>query len=242
MTQKSAVPVYRDPQAVGTRDAPGVSIRCPSIRLPSICLARPVPCDYVCHSARFHGHAAWRRGSADPVINRIRSKLAEPGLRSNADPADVAALQTFYSSRAAPVWSTDMGLSARGQRVLFEIEKADDWGLDAAAFELPPAFDLPAAPDVEATTEIKLDLAILKYARFARGGRLNPRELSKLFDQAAPLRDPKIVLMEIAAAKAPDAYLQSLHPQHPQFIGLRKALLRMRSETAANRRYPTAHS
>jgi murein L,D-transpeptidase YcbB/YkuD len=171
---------------------------------------------------------------ADPVINRIRSKLAEPGLRSNADPADVAALQTFYSSRAAPVWSTDMGLSARGQRVLFEIEKADDWGLDAAAFELPPAFDLPAAPDVEATTEIKLDLAILKYARFARGGRLNPRELSKLFDQAAPLRDPKIVLMEIAAAKAPDAYLQSLHPQHPQFIGLRKALLRMRSETAAN--------
>jgi hypothetical protein len=83
-----------------------------------------------------------------------------------------------------------MGLSARGQLALFEIEKANDWGLDAAAFELPPAGDLPAGPDEEAIAEIKLDLAILKYARLARGGRLNPHELSGLFDQAPSLRDP----------------------------------------------------
>jgi len=49
-----------------------------------------------------------------------------------------------------------------------------DWELEAAAFELPPASDLPAGSDDEATIEITLDLAILKYARFARGGRLNP--------------------------------------------------------------------
>ena len=63
---------------------------------------------------------------------------------------------------------------------------------------------------------------------FARGGRLNPRELSSLLDQAPPLRDPKVVLREIAAAKAPEAYLRSLHPKHEQFLRLRKALLRMR--------------
>jgi murein L,D-transpeptidase YcbB/YkuD len=171
---------------------------------------------------------------ADPIIDRIRSKLADPGLRSNADPADLAALEAFYGrSGAAPLWITDMGLSARGQRALFEIEKANDWGLDAAAFELPPADDLPAGSDEEAITEIKLDLAILKYARFARGGRLNPRELSGLLDQAPPLRDPKIVLLEIGAARAPDAYLQSLHPKHEQFVRLRKALLRMRGDEVA---------
>ena len=98
----------------------------------------------------------------------------------------------------------------------------------------PPAGDLPASLDEEATTEIKLDLAILKYARFARGGRLNPRELSELFDQVPPFRDPKIVLMEIQAARVTDAYLQSLHPKHEQFIRLRQALLRMRKEAAAN--------
>ena len=125
-----------------------------------------------------------------------------------------------------------MGLSAKGQSALFEIEKADDWGLDATAFELPPAGDLPTGPDEQAMAEIKLDLAILKYSRLARGGRLNPRELSSLFDQAPPLRDPKIVLMEIAAARTPDTYLQSLHPKHEQFRRLRKALLKMRGGEA----------
>ncbi len=172
---------------------------------------------------------------ADLVVDRIRSKLADPGLHSTADPADLAALEAFYGhSGAAPLWVTDMGLSSRAQSALFEIEKANDWGLDAAAFELPPAGDLPASLDEEATTEIKLDLAILKYARFARGGRLNPRELSELFDQVPPFRDPKIVLMEISAARVTDAYLQSLHPKHEQFIRLRQALLRMRKEAAAN--------
>jgi murein L,D-transpeptidase YcbB/YkuD len=170
-----------------------------------------------------------RAVQTDPVIALIRSKLAGRGLSSNADPADIAALQAFYgNSSAARLWITDMGLSARAQTALFEIERANDWGLDAAAFELPPAMDLPTRLDEEATAEIKLDLAILKYARFARGGRLNPPELSGLFDQAPTLRDPRIVLMEIASARAPDAYLQSLHPKHEQFVRLRHALLKMR--------------
>ena len=38
----------------------------------------------------------------------------------------------------AAVWITPMGLSAKGQAVVNEIGKADDLGLSAAAFELPP--------------------------------------------------------------------------------------------------------
>jgi len=172
---------------------------------------------------------AGERAAAPAVIDRIRSKLREPSLRSKADPTDLAALQAFYlATSSLPLWVTDMGLSARAQSALFEIEKADDWGLDAAAFELPPADALPTGPEDEAATEITLDLAILKYARFARGGRLNPRELSAVVDQAPSLRDPKTVLMEIAGARAPDVYLQSLHPMHEQFVRLREALLRLR--------------
>lgn len=173
--------------------------------------------------------AGERPVQTDPVIDHIRTKLVDPDLRGNTHPEDLAALDAFYGSdSAAPLWITDMGLSARGQRALVEIEKANDWGLDAAAFTLPPANDLPAGLEEQALTEIKLDLALLKYARFARGGRLNPRELSGLFDQAPPLRDPKVVLLEIAAAEAPDAYLRSLHPKHVQFVQLREALLKER--------------
>ena len=114
---------------------------------------------------------------------------------------------------------------------MFEIEKADDWGLEVAAFELPPAGDLPAGPEEQAVTEIKLDLAILEYARFARGGRLKPRKFTGLFDQTPTLRDPKSVLQEIAAASSRDAYLRSLHPEHEQFVRLREALVKMRGES-----------
>ena len=70
--------------------------------------------------------------------------------------------------------------------------------------------------------ELKLDLAILQYARFARGGRLVPAKVSELLDQTPMLRDPKLVLSEIAAAEAPDVYLQSLHPKHEGFNGCAK--------------------
>jgi hypothetical protein len=36
------------------------------------------------------------------------------------------------------------------------------------------------------------------------------------------VRDPSIVLAEIAASDAPDSYLQSLHPKHEQFTRLRQ--------------------
>jgi len=167
--------------------------------------------------------------ATDPVVALIRTKLSDPSVSKGANADDLAALDAFYRTRTGgPLWMTQMGFSAKGQSALFEIGKADDWGLDATAFDLPPAGALPASPEAQAMAEFKLDLAILKYARFARGGRFNPPELSQLFDQAPPLRDPKTVMTEIAVADAPDLYLQSLHPKHEQFMRLRRALLTAR--------------
>jgi murein L,D-transpeptidase YcbB/YkuD len=167
----------------------------------------------------------------DPVVASIRAKLGDPAVRKDGDADDLAALAAFYGTRTGgPVWMTEMGFSAKGQQALFEIEKADDWGLEASAFDLPLAEELPAGAEAQALAEIKLDLAILKYARFARGGRFTPSKISELFDQAPPLRDPQTVLSEIAAADAPDAYLRSLHPKHEQFARLRQALLKLRGK------------
>ena len=166
---------------------------------------------------------------SDPVVAIMRSKLADPTLRKGANPDDLAALEALYGARGGgPLWVTDMGFSARGQAAIFEIAKADDWGLQASSFELPDAGALPASKDAEALAELKLDLAILKYARFARGGRFDPSTISKLFDQVPQLRDPKVVLAEIETAPSPDLYLRSLHPKHEQFARLRQALLEAR--------------
>jgi murein L,D-transpeptidase YcbB/YkuD len=167
--------------------------------------------------------------AGDPVVALIRAKLADPAIGKDAHANDLAALASFYAERHGPaLWITEMGFSARGQQALFEIEKAGDFGLDAAAFELPPADALPATQEAQALAEIRLNLALLKYARFARGGRLTPSAVSPLFDQTPPLRDPKTILTEIETAEAPETYLRSLHPTHEQFVRLREALLKAR--------------
>ena len=126
-----------------------------------------------------------------------------------------------------------MGFSSEAQSAIDEMLRADDWGLSSADFELPPAGDLPNSIDDQASNEIKLDLAILKYARYARGGRTDPVQLSKLYGMTPSLRDPKTVLTEIADAPEPSVYLQGLHPKHEQFQRLHQALLKARAESEA---------
>jgi murein L,D-transpeptidase YcbB/YkuD len=165
----------------------------------------------------------------DPVVAVIRAKLADPAVHKGAAPDDLAALVAFYGERSGPpVFITVMGFTYRAQTAIDEIGNADDWGLPAASFDLPEAGALPSTQEAQAEAEIKLALAILKYARFARGGRVDPTQISFIIDQTPSLRDPKTVFAEIAATPAPDAYLRSLHPKHEQFERLRQALLKAR--------------
>ncbi|HLO23419.1 MAG TPA: L,D-transpeptidase family protein [Methyloceanibacter sp.] len=173
---------------------------------------------------------------ATPVVASIRDKLA--AQRKTSSSADLVALEAFYNTRGEALWMTDMGFSGRALAAIDEVLRADDWGLSSAAFELPPAGDLPKSPDDAAASEIKLDLAILKYARYARGGRTEPAKLNKLFGVAPTLRDPKTVLTEIAETEAPDAYLRSLQPKHEQFQRLHQALLKARAEREAGANAP----
>jgi murein L,D-transpeptidase YcbB/YkuD len=169
---------------------------------------------------------------ATPVVAAIRSKLQDAGVRKDTPSDDLAALEAFYNARSEPLWITDMGFSSEAQAAIDEILEADDWGLSADAFALPDAGDLPDSLDDQALAEIKLDLAILKYARYARGGRIDPAKLKNI-DMRPTLRDPKLVLAEIAESPEPAIYLQSLHPKHEQFERLRQALLKARAESEA---------
>jgi murein L,D-transpeptidase YcbB/YkuD len=169
---------------------------------------------------------------ATPVVESIRTKLADPALRNSAPAEDIAALEAFYNARTEALWMTDMGFSSEAQASIDEILKADDWGLSAAAFSLPDAGDLPDSADDQAAAEIKLDLAVLKYARHARGGRTDPDKLKNV-DLKPVLPNPNSVLAEIAQAEQPELYLQSLHPKHEQFQRLHQALLKVRAESEA---------
>ena len=163
--------------------------------------------------------------AAKPVEDSIgvlvtRRAMALAGRNAAKD--DLAGLTAYYAANPdKPLWIGDTALTQRARAAIAEIRRADEWGLDAREFVLPGK---SAAGDraelIEA--EARLTLAVLKYARHARGGRLDPTQLSPSIDRRAQLRDARLILDDIAATEAADAYLRRQHPPHQQFEKLRR--------------------
>src|SRR5262245_16012147 len=164
----------------------------------------------------------------DPLVAQVRQQLGIAKI-GDATAAERAALKAFYAERNATVWVTANGFTDRARHAMAEIAKADEWGLSASAFTLPTLPSRNLSPAALADADTKLSFAVLEYARHARGGRLDPSQVSRNFDQKLSLRDPKVVLETVAGLETPGSYLRALHPQHPQFALLRQALLKVRA-------------
>ena len=122
----------------------------------------------------------------DPLLAEVRRQLAEPAARQRRARRPRRARGLLWRSAARPLlWVAKDGLTARARHAMAEIAKADDWGLAASAFELPQLPQGEASAAALAAAEIKLGLAVLKYARHARGGRIDPAALSKHLDHEA---------------------------------------------------------
>jgi len=166
---------------------------------------------------------------ADPIIAAARQRI--PEAAKGANPDDVKALTAYYGELIGlPLWVSTTGFTPKGKALTEEFAKAGDWGLNASDFPVPQV-STNLTPEAAADAEIKTAVSALKYARYARGGRVNPMAISQLIDQTPPLREPKVVLADLAATDAPDAYLRGLHPKHEQFELLRQALLKARGGT-----------
>ena len=170
-----------------------------------------------------------------PTVAEVRAKLADASLSKDAAPNDLAALRAFYGELTGPpLWITTSGFSAKAQAIIREIEQADDWGLPAELLDHPTAGAAPSTTDSQAIEEVRLSLAILRYARYARGGRLSLRRVNTLFYQKPPVIDPKTIISEIALTIDPTSYLRELHPKHGEFKRLRQALLDLRAKPTDN--------
>ncbi len=165
------------------------------------------------------------------IADTVRQRLEDPVLRQGHHADDIAAVSAFYSAHNGPaLWLTGAGISPKGQAVLAALASADQWGLNPTLFRVPPVDYRPTAPQDQAATEIAISLAVLRYARAARGGLVDPKTISKVYGLTPNLHAPETVLTEVSAAAAPDTYLTGLHPKHEQFDRLRLALPKASSE------------
>lgn len=178
------------------------------------------------------GAAETEATPAHPVIIALIKNLTQTtDLHKQENKDDIAAIGSFYTDQPdKPVWTGNDGLTRIAQDALAEIRKADEWGLKAADFDLPSRDASSWTTDAQADAELKIAIAVLKYARFARGGRIEPASVSRLFDQTPEIAEPAVVLRDLTASTDIAAALRDFHPKHPQFERLRQALLKLRRD------------
>lgn len=161
----------------------------------------------------------------------IGAQLQRQSPSGVMEKAERDGLAFFYSNRKGRLlWVGAHGPTARARQVLAEMSRADDWGLRAADFNLA---SLKARVRKAATlqtpaliaVEIAMSRAVLKYARHARGGRIDLSHVTTVIDRKPPLLSPLTVLTGIEASDDSAAFLRGLHPRHRQFHLLRAAYL-----------------
>src|SRR5262245_34007279 len=165
-------------------------------------------------------------GPAEALRIAIVTRVAEKGSKAASE---YKTLADYYSAPDAhALWVDENGLNLRAKSVMEEIGKADDYGLRASDYALPRIEGFNPKSGTLADAEIKLDLAMLRYARDARGGRFDWTRLDAALDPAPAIPDPLQVMESIAIRTEPAAYLRGFQPDQPQFEALRKALIAAR--------------
>jgi len=180
---------------------------------------------------------------AKPVFDigiEVRDRL--PKAREGGDMMGerIRAVAAVYAARRdEAIWVTPTGLSAKGAKVIAEIQKAADWGLDVTDYVLPDLSISSNGLSREKLAEAESDItfAVLAYAHDARGGRIMEpsKQLSSYLDRTPQLIEPRVLLEEIADAEDPAELMRKLHPQHAQFEKLRQQYLALRSKAATAR-------
>ena len=250
LAANAAAPVSATPEAATAKPAsepqpPAVSAPAPVTALPETATAKTASEPQTQSATPPAPEAVAAKPASEPQqpgANAIAQAPATPGAealhkalsalaagKTDEERNERAALLAFYEARGyAPLWLDPQGVpAARASAVFAEIGRAGEWGLDAGDFPLPSVDAIPAPPERAATNEIEISQAVLKYGRYARGGRIMnpPEQLSSYLDRRPQLLKPETILAGISTADDAAAYLRGLNPAHPQFEKLRQKYL-----------------
>ena len=153
-----------------------------------------------------------------------------PGVSVEADPAVAKALVDYYAAHPDFIWVSGLSANGRAREALGVLGASAADGLDPIDYQVAvpqPAFDLgDTAGRLRqlARFEMALSAKVLRYARDAHGGRVDPNRLSGYYDFPAKALDLPGVLAGLAGTQDVAAALAALHPQGPEYRALRAEL------------------
>ena len=154
-----------------------------------------------------------------------------------AEPDIARMLADYYSANPDFIWVSGYSPNGRAVEALRILGTADSYGLIPAeyAVTVPGAgfsMDDTASRLKElARFEMTLSARVLRYVRDAQGGRVDPNKLSGYHDFPAKPVDYAGVLKTLGHTQEVRTYLESRHPQNPEYQALRVELEALRATT-----------
>ncbi|WP_377841922.1 murein L,D-transpeptidase [Bosea sp. UC22_33] len=135
-------------------------------------------------------------------------------------------IAAYQANENRPFWVGSKGWNEAGKRIATQLGRAGEDALRPNDYALPVFEASDKARLAEA--DIRLSAIAVLYARDARGGRLNPRQLSKLITPTLYLPSATEVLSELAGATDAGAVLAAYNPPHEGYRRLKAKLAEMR--------------
>jgi L,D-transpeptidase YcbB len=142
------------------------------------------------------------------------------------------AIAAFYRERDhKSLWLDGDVLNPSGKDLIRAFEQASINGLNNADYALSGIFlagGSSASSEALADLELRLSGLAVLYARDARGGRVDPRRLSKLMTPKLDLPTASVVLNTLQNAPDVGAKLSGFNPAQPGYLALRAKLAELR--------------
>lgn len=149
---------------------------------------------------------------------------------------DIAkALAEYYLANPEFIWVSGSTANGRAREAVRVLSEADSHGLSPAdyAVTIPgAAYSLDAAAERQREMlrfEMTLSARVLRYVRDAQGGRIDPNRLSGYHDFPAKPIYLAGILKTLSYTTDVRAFLESRHPQNPEYQALRVELEALRA-------------
>jgi murein L,D-transpeptidase YcbB/YkuD len=190
--------------------------------------------------ADFSAVAALRRTGFEPVLTGATFREAAAGLEGfdlAAEKDIAAALVDYYTANPDFIWVSGLNANGRAQEAVRVLGQAEGEGLEPQQYSVAIPSTAFALDDTAARLrelirfEMTLSARVLRYVRDVQNGRIDPDRISGYHDFPAKPLDLAGVLTTIAHTQEVQAYLESLHPQSPEYQALRTELEALRASS-----------
>jgi murein L,D-transpeptidase YcbB/YkuD len=197
--------------------------------------AQPAPAEPVPSGPAFGGANPAERSIAAqaPSLSPLIAAQIASGARFAWLPErEQRELEAFYEARGhEPLWHDASGPNAAGAALTAQLRLAHEDGLRTEDY-VPPRLVAPRPADL-ALADLRLSALAVRYARDARGARIDPRRLSALITPKLSLPGAAETLARLSASGDVGAALASYQPPHEAYRALKAKLAQIRAERPA---------